>query len=103
KPPTPGVPVSISEATITSHASPSESRYPVNTYGSDAGTMIFVSIFKRESRSTRPTFRWSGLIDRTPTAVLITVGHIAQSAIVNTAAGSDFWKITRPSGSQASG
>ena len=75
----------------------------MNTYGSDAGTMIFVSILKRESRSTRPTFRWSGLIDRTPTAVLITVGHIAQSAIVNTAAGSDFWKITRPSGSQASG
>ena len=33
----------------------------------------------------------------------MTVGHIAQSAIVNTAAGSDFWKITRPSGSHASG
>jgi hypothetical protein len=40
---------------------------------------------------------------RTPTAVLITVGHMAQRAMVNTAAGSDFWKITRPRGSQASG
>ena len=35
--------------------------------------------------------------------MLITVGHIAHSAIVNTAAGSDFWKMTRPSGSHASG
>ena len=33
---------------------------------------------------------------RTPTAVLMTVGHIAQSAIVKIAAGSDFWKTTRP-------
>ncbi len=40
---------------------------------------------------------------RTPTAVLITVGHMAQRAMVNTAAGSDFWKMTSPSGSQASG
>ena len=40
---------------------------------------------------------------RTPTAVLITVGHIAQSAMVKMAAGSDFWKMTSPSGSQASG
>ena len=39
----------------------------------------------------------------TPTAVLITVGHIAHRAMVNTAAGSDFWKTTRPRGSQASG
>ena len=42
-------------------------------------------------------------MDRTPTAVLITVGHIAHSAIVKIAAGSDFWNTTRPSGSQASG
>src|SRR5262245_64430587 len=88
---------------MTSHARPSDSRYPVNTYGSEAGTMIFLSIFHRESFSTRPTFRYSWPIERTPTAVLMTVGHIAQSAIVNTAAGSDFWKITRPSGSHASG
>src|SRR6266404_4712198 len=65
--------------------------------------MILVSIVKRESFSTRPTLRWSGLIERTPTAVLMTVGHIAQSAIVKTAAGSDWRKITRPSGSHASG
>ena len=65
--------------------------------------MICVSIRVRESLSTRPTFRYSWLIDRTPTAVLMTVGHIAQRAIVKIAAGSDFWKITRPSGSHASG
>ena len=40
---------------------------------------------------------------RTPTAVLMTVGHIEQSAMVNSAAGSDFWKMMSPSGSQASG
>jgi hypothetical protein len=40
---------------------------------------------------------------RTPTAVLITVGHIAHNAMVKTAAGSDFWKMTRPRGSQARG
>ena len=33
----------------------------------------------------------------------MTVGHIAHSAIVKTAAGSDFWKTTSPSGSHASG
>src|SRR5216117_2262655 len=65
--------------------------------------MILVSIVKRESFSTRPTLRWSGLIERTPTAVLMTVGHIAQRAIVKTAAGSDWRKITSPSGSHASG
>jgi hypothetical protein len=32
-----------------------------------------------------------------------TVGHIEQSAIVNSAAGAVFSKITRPSGNQASG
>ena len=35
--------------------------------------------------------------------MLITVGHIAQRAIVKIAAGSDFWKTTSPSGSHASG
>ena len=32
-----------------------------------------------------------------------TVGHIAQIAMVNSAAGCDFWNNTRPSGSHASG
>ena len=36
-PPTPGVPVSISLATITSHAMPRLNRKPVNMYGSVAG------------------------------------------------------------------
>ena len=40
---------------------------------------------------------------RTPIIVLMTVGHIEQTAIAKSAAGSDFWKSTRPSGSQASG
>ncbi len=40
---------------------------------------------------------------RTPAIVLMTVGHIEQTAIANSAAGSDFWKMIRPSGSQASG
>ena len=33
----------------------------------------------------------------------MTVGHIEQTAMAKSAAGSDFWKITSPSGSQASG
>ena len=40
---------------------------------------------------------------RTPIMVLITVGHIEHTAIAKSAAGSDFWKSTSPSGSQASG
>ena len=40
---------------------------------------------------------------RTPIMVLMTVGHIEQTAIAKSAAGSDFWKSTSPSGSQASG
>ncbi len=40
---------------------------------------------------------------RTPIIVLMTVGHIEQMAMAKSAAGSDFWKRTRPSGSQASG
>ena len=40
---------------------------------------------------------------RTPDIVLITVGHIEQTAMAKRAAGSDFWNSTRPSGSQASG
>ena len=35
--------------------------------------------------------------------MLITVGHIEQMAIAKSAAGSDFWNRTSPSGSQASG
>ena len=42
-------------------------------------------------------------IERTPRAVLSTVGHMAQTAMVNSAAGCDFWNSTSPSGSQASG
>jgi hypothetical protein len=33
----------------------------------------------------------------------MTVGHIEQTAIANSAAGSDFRKMIKPSGSQASG
>ena len=40
---------------------------------------------------------------RTPAIVLITVGHIEQTAMANSAAGSDLRKMIRPSGSQASG
>ena len=35
--------------------------------------------------------------------VLMIVGHMEQTAMAKSAAGSDFWKRTRPSGSQASG
>ena len=35
--------------------------------------------------------------------VLMTVGHIEQTAMAKSAAGSDFWNRIRPSGSQASG
>jgi len=52
---TPGDPVSISDATITSHAMPRLSRKPVNMYGSAAGSMTLNSILLRESFSTRAT------------------------------------------------
>ena len=46
-PPTPGRPVSISAATITSHAMPRLRRKPVNMYGSVAGSRILNSVFGR--------------------------------------------------------
>src|SRR4051812_45604282 len=42
-------------------------------------------------------------MERTPSAVFSTVGHMAQTAMVKSAAGCDFWNSTSPSGSQASG
>src|SRR6186997_3372827 len=89
-PPTPGVPVSISLATITSHAIPRLRRYPVNTCGSVAGRRTLVKVWKRERRRTFATFLYSCGIAFTPAIVLSTVGHIEQSPIVNRAAGSDF-------------
>ena len=71
--------------------------------GKVAGMMMRLSVFIRESLSTRPTLRYSGLILRTPTAVLITVGHMAQVAMVKIAAGSDCLKITNPNGNHAKG
>src|SRR5260370_16889307 len=72
-------------------------------YGNVAGIMILLSFLNGESFSTRPTLRYSVLMLRTPIAVLITVGHMAQSAIVNNAAGSDCLKMTKPNGSQPNG
>src|SRR5258706_9290045 len=72
-------------------------------YGSVAGTSAFVKVWKRDRRRTRATFQYSCGIDLTPDIVLITVGHIEQSPIVNSAAGSDFWNTTKPSGNHASG
>jgi hypothetical protein len=95
--------VSISAATITSHAMPRLRRNPVNIYGSVAGIIIFLSVFIGDSLSTRPTFKYSVPILRTPMAVLITVGHMAHNAMVKSAAGSDCLKITKPNGNHASG
>src|SRR5688572_9171334 len=102
-PPTPGAPVNISAATITSHAIPRLNRNPVNIYGSVAGISTLKSVFVRESFNTFATFRKSCGIARTPTAVFKTVGHIAQTAMVNSAEGSGFWNSTNPNGSHASG
>src|SRR5438094_9398590 len=89
-PPIPGVPVSISLATITSHAIPRLNRYPVNMCGSVAGTSTLENVWSLESLSTFATFQYSCGIDFTPDIVLRTVGHIEHRAIVNNAAGSDF-------------
>ena len=55
--PMPTPPVSISAATITSHAMPIESLTPVNMYGSTAGKRMRVTIFHSERLSTRATLR----------------------------------------------
>src|SRR5438552_2360638 len=89
-PPTPGVPVSISLATMTSHAIPRLKRYPVNMCGRVAGTRTFEKVWNFVRRRTFATFQYSCGMDFTPDIVLITVGHIEQRAIVNKAAGSDF-------------
>src|SRR3989442_11560868 len=102
-PPIPGVPVSISLATITSHAIPRLNRYPVNMWGSVAGARTFENVCSFDSRKTFATFQYSCGIAFTPDIVLITVGHIEHTAIVNKAAGSDFRNTIKPSGNQASG
>ena len=56
-PPTPGRPVSISAATITSHAIPKLNRHPANMYGIAAGNRILISVLAFDSRSTFATFR----------------------------------------------
>ena len=53
--PTP--PVSISAATITSHATPIDRRTPVIMYGSTAGNKIFRNTVHSERFSTRATLR----------------------------------------------
>src|SRR5262245_50817979 len=88
---------------MTSHAMPKLRRNPVNIDGSDAGNSTLVNVLTGDSCKTLATFRYSFGIARTPIAVFRTVGHIAHTAIVNKAAGCDFWKSTRPSGNHASG
>src|ERR1700712_4204758 len=78
-------------------------RKPVHMYGSAAGSRILKKRRAGDNPSTRPTFMYSAGIERTPSEVFITVGHMEHIAMVNVAAGSDFWNSTRPSGSQASG
>ena len=55
--PMPTPPVSISAATITSHATPIDKRTPVIMYGSTAGKRIFLNIVHSERLSTRATLR----------------------------------------------
>src|SRR4051812_45520652 len=78
----PGLPESISTATITSHAMPRLNRKPVNMYGREAGSSTFQNVARRLSFKTLATFRKSCGIARTPTAVLSAVGQSEQIAIV---------------------
>ena len=57
KPPMPGFPMSISTATMTSHAIPRDRRKPVNMYGRAEGIRTLNKVFMRESFSTLATLR----------------------------------------------
>ena len=55
--PMPTPPVSISAATMTSQAVPTDSRTPVSMYGSTAGSRMRLMIFHSLRFSTRATLR----------------------------------------------
>src|SRR6185295_5968899 len=91
-------PTSISAATITSHAMPTEMRMPVMMVGAAAGNTTWNALRIGDTSSVRATFSHSRRTAETPNAVLISIGHseqmkitkiddVALSLIVNSASG----------------
>src|SRR5690554_1308757 len=112
--PSPGFCDSISAAISTIQATPRDSRSPVKIIGTAAGSTILRTWANQLRRSTLLTLLRSGLTEATPTAVLITVGHIQHRATVISEVTKDFGTIgsgvsyteattSVTSGSQASG
>src|SRR3989338_7976598 len=91
-------PTSISAATITSQAMPTEMRITVMMVGAAAGSTTWNALRSGDTSSVRATFSHSRLTADTPNAVLISIGHneqmkitkideVALSLIVNSASG----------------
>ena len=66
----------MSEATSTIQPTPIDNLKPVKIRGRDDGRTIFQILLNHPSFKTFATLRWSLSTDATPTAVLISVGHI---------------------------
>lgn len=88
--PNPGFCASISAAMSTIHPIPRERRRPVNIIGIDEGRMIFHTLVIELSFSTLETFNRSLSTLATPTAVLMSVGHMQQRVTVTAEVIKDF-------------
>src|SRR3989304_2317612 len=74
-------PTSISAATITSHAMPTEMRMPVMMVGAAAGTTPGNAWRNADTPGVCATLSHSRLTADTPNAVLISIGHNEQMKI----------------------
>src|SRR5471032_422684 len=76
-------PTSISAATITSHAMPTEMRMPVMMVGAAAGKITLNALRIGDTSSVRATSSHSRRTADTPNAVFISIGHNEQMKITN--------------------
>ncbi|KAG1273981.1 hypothetical protein G6F64_015229 [Rhizopus arrhizus] len=74
----PAPPISISAATMTSQAMPTEMRMPVMMVGAAAGRITCRAVRRRDTSSVRATFSQSCRTAPTPKAVFTSMGHNEQ-------------------------
>lgn len=96
-------PISISAATITSQAMPTEMRMPVMMVGAAAGRITSRAVRSRDTSSVRATFSQSCRTAPTPNAVFTSIGQSEQMKITKMAEVSASLMVYSANGIQASG
>src|SRR5712671_3678557 len=96
-------PTSISAATITSQAMPSEIRMPVRMVGAAEGSTTRKALRNGVTSRVFATFSQSLRTEATPNAVLINIGQTEQMKITNTPEMELSLMVYSASGIQASG